>query len=100
MKTATQIPNPNESYFSGDARLYELSEPVEYSSYDFETGEYDRLDTPHVIVSGVGTMFSGEETYIFPANESGTVLDWGELPGSFQGYIDHAEALAGMGYTA
>lgn len=100
MKTATEIPNPNESYFTGDARLYELSEPVEYSSYDRETGEYDRLDTSHVIVSGAYVMFSGEETYIFPANESDTVLDWSELPGSFQGHIDHTEALAGMGYTA
>ena len=100
MKTATEIPNPNESHLTGDARLYELSEPVEYSFYDHETDQRGRLDTSYVIVSGVGTMCSGEETYIFPANESGTVLAWRELPGSFQGHTDHTEALAGMGYTA
>ena len=32
------------------------------------------------------------------ADERGNVLDWGELPGSFQGYVDHEEALNCAGY--
>ena len=38
------------------------------------------------------------ETYIFPANASGKVTDWGELDDSFKGACDIARALEAMGY--
>ena len=38
------------------------------------------------------------ETYIFPADEDGNVLDWGELEGSYRGGMDHEEALHNAGY--
>jgi len=68
----------------GDAKLYALSESLEGYS--------------HVIVSGIHVL--GEpETYIFPANEKGECLDWGELDGSLKGDIDHKQVLENAGYT-
>lgn len=68
----------------GHASLYRLSTPLD--GHDF------------VIVSAVNAMFSGPETYIFPAYESGEQKNFGELDGSFRGALDHAEALRGAGY--
>ena len=72
--------------FTGDARLYRLSEPLEDSSY--------------VIVSAVPFAFDTgmAETYLFSANEEGDVTSWSDLDGSFQGAMDHARALANAGY--
>ena len=51
-----------------------------------------------VVVSGVSVPYSGPETYIFPADEEGIIIDFGELDGSFRGAIDINEALRGVGY--
>jgi hypothetical protein len=68
--------------FQGDARLYQC-----------EGGPLPE----YVAVSAV--LAAGEpETYIFEVDESGRVLDWGELTGSFQGDLNHAEALRRAGY--
>jgi hypothetical protein len=72
----------------GDANLYRVDPPM---AYEDGTTEY-------VIVSAVIAPYSGPETYIFPATESGEVIDWLELPGSFKGGMDHDEALRGAGY--
>ncbi len=48
-------------------KLWKLSEPV---SYD------DDKQTQYVLSSAVIAMFSGPETYIFPAKEDGSVLSW------------------------
>jgi hypothetical protein len=53
----------------------------------------------YVIVSAVDAMFSGPETYIFPANEDGQIQDYGELEGSYRGGFDHVTALEGAGYA-
>ena len=39
--------------------------------------------------------FSGPETYVVPANAAGKITDWGELPGSFRGALDHDAAIDG-----
>lgn len=52
----------------------------------------------YVVVSAVVATFSGPETYIFEANEAGSVVSWTELAGSFRGGLDHAAALRGAGY--
>lgn len=96
MKTATLIKVPDG--FSGDARLYKLSEPVEYDEHWDEDGLQPARKTNYVIVSAAQVMFSGPETYIFPADEEGEVLNWGELNGSFKGGLDHEEALNRAGY--
>lgn len=74
--------------WTGDARVYHLSEPHEGASL--------------VIVSATDAPFSGPETYLFPATEEslekGDPSSWGELGGSFRGRKDHAEALRNAGY--
>lgn len=87
-KTATLI--KRLSGFTGDARLYKLSEPLGYTDSDM----YD-----HVVVSAVNVMFSGPETYIFGADENGETVNWIELDGSFEGGLDHERALRDAGYT-
>jgi hypothetical protein len=75
---------------TGDARLYRLSAPLTDDAGN---------PTEYVIVSATFALYSGPETYIFPANADGKVTNWGELPGSFQGCLDHEAALGGAGYT-
>ncbi len=77
----------------GDARVYELSEPMLYNG---EEG------TSLVIVSAITAMISGPETYIFPATEESLENDqpssWCELDGSYRGGLSHEEALQNAGY--
>jgi len=75
--------------FTGIAKLYSVNPPVK----DYEGNEYN-----YVVSSGTNVMFSGPETYVFPADENGNVLDWGELDGSFKGSIDCEQAIINMGY--
>lgn len=80
--------------FRGDARLFKLDPPLPYKEWMSEPKQ--RL-AEYVIVSAVEV--GGEpETYIFPADTEGQVLDWAELAGSFQGDLDHTRALKGAGY--
>jgi hypothetical protein len=78
--------------FTGEARLYRLDPPLS-GDYSDEQHSYE-----YVIVSATVVLFSGPETYIFPATEAGVITSWGELPGSFQGALDHEAALARAGY--
>ena len=102
-KTAKMIEGGISGGWSGDARLYKLSEPVEYAD-----GE-----TEYVIVSAVDLFGFGDllgfdalsradcetcETYIFPADAEGENVSWLELEGSIKGVKDHAAALRGAGY--
>lgn len=90
-RTATLV-RANLPRFAGTAHLYRLSEPLR--EYDEEEG----ASYGHVVVSAAVTL-SGPETYIFGADETGEILDWGELPGSFKGALDHGEALSRAGYS-
>ena len=92
-KTATLVKS-NLPGATGVAHLYRLDPPIEQTDWDGNveaTHEYVR-------VSATSVMFSGPETYIFPADETGDVIDWGELDGSYGGGLDHEEALRGAGY--
>jgi len=95
-KTATLVVKTRDG-FSGDARLYKLSEPVSYEVYDADCGR-TTVETSHVIVSAVIAPFTGPETYIFPADESGAVLNWAELEGSYRGGLSHETALRYAGF--
>lgn len=92
-KTATLVKDRLEG-FRGHAALYRLDPPIEYESERHE----------HVVVSSVtipdygGLGVGGPEAYIFPASPEGKVTGWGELPGSLNGTLDHAEALRDAGY--
>lgn len=88
METAKLVKKVED--WRGDARLYKLSRPVKY-------GYPVKRQTSYVVVSAV-TTYSDPETYIFPSNKKGEVLDGTELPGSFRGGLDHRKALQGAGY--
>lgn len=91
--TATHIRNL-EGYMS-DARLYKLSQPVMFKT-KMDGPEHPTL---YVVVSATNCPVTGRpETYIFPANEGGEVLDWLELKGSFRGELNHAKAIANAGW--
>lgn len=92
MKTAKFVQKLPD--WSGDARLYKLSEPTKYQ----QIHEDEERTTLYVIVSAVCSFFSGDETYIFPATGSGEPINYLELRGSFQGSQNHALALQNAGY--
>ena len=77
--------------FEGHASLYGGLPGV---AYDADGVEHT---TNYVIVSAVHDHLINE-TFIFPADESGSVIDWGELDGSLRGATSHQKALEGAGY--
>lgn len=94
---ATLISCP--AYYKGDMRLYRLSTPVNYSEYGADS-QSAVMRTEYVLVVTVcSETFSLAETLIYPANENGRFLSRVELPGSYRGGLDHAEALRRAGYT-
>lgn len=71
--------------FTGTAKLWKVEPFVEYE-WSEDLGRM--LATDHVVTSATRSL--GEpETYAFPATPEGEVLDWGELPGSINGVMDH-----------
>ena len=81
--------------FTGNARLYRLSHSVQWGgNFDGDTSG----ETEFVIVSAADVPFSGPETYIFPAEAEGNVVDWSEMDGSFRGALDHERAIAASGW--
>ena len=83
-KTATLITDDLNG-FTGQAAHYRLDPPLDGAEF--------------VVVSATVAMFSGPETYIFAADESGKITDFSEKDGSYRGGLDHAEALEGAGYA-
>jgi len=81
----------------GDARLYELSDAIEWDK-PWDYNDPPAKTTNYVIVSAVVAMFSGAETYIFPSDENGNALDMIELEGSYRGGLSHKVALENAGY--
>ncbi|RII41909.1 hypothetical protein DWB68_10305 [Galactobacter valiniphilus] len=69
--------------YNGDTRLYRMTPPYHGNK--------------HVIVSAA-VAYGNPETYLFPADASGEVTDWTELPGSLKGHLDHTAALEAAGY--
>lgn len=75
-------------------KLWKVTPPIGYDE-DWDTGKF-RKNTDYIVSSAASVMFSGPETYIFPADEEGTIIDWGELQGSYRGGLDHDEAIEGL----
>ena len=100
VKEAIQLDITNDD-FVGDARLFKLNPPLAYTSYEEVDGEYQEVgkEAHFVIVSAASVIGSGPETYIFPSNKEGNILNWGELEGSRQGDLDHEAALERAGYN-
>jgi len=94
---ATRIDKDISEKFNGRAVLYELDEAVPYTKYNWESDEHTKEQSFYVVASAVVPMFgSGPETFLFPCDSEGNVLDWGELPGSFVGGLDPQQAIDGM----
>ena len=92
-RTATYV-GPGKSGHA-DQRVYRLDPPIEWSPGLDEPTE----TTEYVVVSAVDESWA-TETYIFPSDASGEILDWLELDGSFRGGTDHRQALLNAGYEA
>lgn len=75
----------------GEARLYRLSEPMT-NAYEGE----EPTSFNHVVVSTSSKVRL--ETYIFPSDDEGNILNWLEQEGSFINYLDHEKALNNVGY--
>jgi len=79
------------SGFTGEAWLYRVDPPMPY-------GWEEEAWTEYVVSSSAIALFSGPETYLFPADASGKVLDWGDLEGSYRGGLDCDQAIRNAGY--
>ncbi len=79
--------------FNGKARLYKVTPRATYAPTSSKQRQTSYL------VSSAATAYGEDETYIFPANRSGAVLDWGELIGSGKGHLDCDRAIRDAGYT-
>ena len=75
-----------------DARLFRLSVPLR--GY----GSRATKATYVVVSASCAPGLRRPETYIFAATRRGTIRNWLEMPGSFQGAMDHVRALNDAGY--
>ena len=90
---ATFIRGDLPGWFAGRASLYRIFPEVAYDA------DVVMHTTNHVIVSAVHDHLINE-TCIFPADESGSVIDLGELDGSsLRRTISHQEVLEDAGYN-
>lgn len=87
--TVTFVRDVSE-HFNGTARLYKLDTPytVPHTFTVDENGNDVPLVVDHVIASAARVLFSGPETLVFAADESGKVRSWIGLPGSERGTLD------------
>ena len=96
MRTYTKIIKNLDDWL-GDASLYKLSEFIAYNE-PFEKDDPPAEKTEFIVVSSVTAIFSGPETFIFPADKEGNCLNWSQLEGSYQGGLDHIKALNNLGF--
>lgn len=93
--TATQMLFEKRPNTPADQKLYKLSRPMKYGGYN---GEF--YETEYVVVSAIVAMDTQlPETFIFPATETGRILSYLDLPGSFRGELNHRKALENAGYV-
>ncbi|MEK9810294.1 MAG: hypothetical protein VW362_07580, partial [Candidatus Nanopelagicales bacterium] len=85
----------NQGRCTGTQVLWELDQDYTWENYNPGLSEIDRT-TRYVVTSATVAPFSGPETYIFPSDSEGNIVNFGELPGSFMGGLDHQEAIDGL----
>jgi hypothetical protein len=81
--------------FRGEAMLFRMEPSLE--SYDYVVVSAINPKPWEELGEMAKALFQ-PETYIFGADPDGNVINWGELPGSFQGAMDIPRALAQAGY--
>jgi hypothetical protein len=99
MTTKTAVLVRKLTDFRGDARLFRVDPPMPEVETDWDTGTGRVIYHEYVVVSAVVAMFSGPETYIFPATPDGEVVNFLELDGSYRGGLNHETALNNAGYA-
>jgi hypothetical protein len=97
MNTAKFVKDVSEN-FSGKANVFKLDPPVKYDIPYFDDQQPAKY-TAFVVVSATHVPLMGDETFIFPSDELGNVLDWEELDGSYEGDRNIARAIENAGYT-
>jgi hypothetical protein len=83
MNTATLVKDNLEG-FNGHAALYRCD--PKHEGHEF------------VVVSSIDNHW-GYETYLFPANDKGEVIDWMEMQGSQKGTQSHTVVWTVAGYV-
>lgn len=98
-KTATAIEVVYQSFDLSDGPKFDRVASL-YRLDPAYRGDYIREAVRYVRVSSLSASFSSgdPETMIFAADSEGEVTSWVELPGSYRGGTDHAQALKGLGY--
>jgi hypothetical protein len=99
MKTATFIKRLEK--WQGLAELYRLDPPISYSRDSDDPSEPEpELKTEYVVVSALESAFDTgrPETFIFPSDGNGFVLDFLELHGSLCDVFSIEDALECAGY--
>ena len=90
MTTIKRLTNVSDK-FNGYACVYKLSESVPYN-FDWDTDKY--LDeTLYVVISAANVPYSGIETFMFPSDKDGNILDWGEMSASEKGTLSHQDII-------
>lgn len=78
---------------------WRLSEPVGYG-YEFDSlGVPKAMAITVFVVTSASLVFGTPETFIFPADDEGNILDWGEMDGSYRGGLNHERAILGAGWS-
>lgn len=95
IKTATLIKSNLPDFRFGVAHLYKVNPAIEYGR---RFGPDAEAHTTDYIVVSAREGRGSSETYIFPADNNGKVVDWTGLNGSFKGAVDHERALTYAGY--
>lgn len=99
MITARRVGKTCVNSDRADQVLWELSKEIVWNEYEKDYVEgYTPKRTKFVITSAVDVLYSGPETYMFPANEHGEIINWGEMPGSFKGEFNHEKCIIGAGW--
>jgi hypothetical protein len=80
--------------FTRDAFVYEVTPPVQWRDFDFETDKEVELESSYVWVSSIAG-----ETYAFPCNWCGEVINWAELDMSKVGDWHPDAVLTKAGYA-
>ena len=88
--------NPVQLVQRGEGRvtavLWKLTEPQRLYQLNYDTDEYESTEYEYVETSGT-TYTVPHETYVFACKPNGEWITGLELPGSFRGSIDHAQAI-------
>ena len=77
--------------FNGHAELFKLDTTMRVGNTELGR-KYN-----HIVVSAISNKWA-TETYIFPSDQNGEILDYTELQGSYRGGTDIDKALEYGGY--